>query len=472
MLDQLPQELLSLIALYLDRGDLYRLVITSRQLCTAFQHSLYKDVRLRIETNNRQVISAFLYAVTRTPQLASHVHSLNIRCWIVPTTYLNEYSKKLAFDAVLVGRLLDERKGYSEKERSKWLKDLEKDDIDAWVALLIPQLKELRKLTFSWPYGHWHLYGMLENMHLENEPMLPHLREVYISSSGVVNGVQSNYLNAFFKLPSVRKIGCFAVSESEPWIFDETESDPTEEDYLRGRCLQPRSCNITDIDLESSDAMWGMRDWIRACRQLRTFKITQGGVVLSAGDPAMSLLEFRRIYRSLLLHQSTMECIWIDVSSSRTPIGIMGSFLDFPMLRFLHAPLSMLIEFDERGVPGQKLQDVLPASLETLRVFEGHQKAPGGIELLAELVTSKRISELRAIYFDCPDKSRATASSFQAIQGGIARLSGVCYENGVSFFGDRSLTRTDKMGPPTAEEQEMFPGVTWPLNEAFDVVFF
>lgn len=472
MLDHLPQELLSLIALYLDRGDLYRLVITSRQLCTAFQHCLYKDVRLRIETNNRQVISAFLYAVTRSPQLASYVHSLNIRCWIVPTTYLNEYSKKFAFDTVLVQRLLEERKGYSEKERSKWLKDLEKDDIDAWIALLIPQLRELRKLTFSWPYGHWHLYGMLENMHLEDQPMLPHLREVYVSSSGVVNGVQSNYLNAFFKLPSVRKIGCFAVSESEPWVFDETEPGPTEEDYLHERCLQPRSCNITDIDLESSDAMWGMRDWIRACRQLRSFKITQGGVVLSTRDPTMSLLEFQRIYRSLLLHQSSMECVWVDVSLSRTPIGFMGSFIDFPMLRFLHAPLSMLIEFDEQGIPGQKLQDVLPHSLETLRVFEGHQRALAGIELLAELAASQKTPELRAIYFDCPDQGRAGTAVLQAIQAAITRLSGICHETGVSFFEDRSLTRTDQMGPPTAGEQEMSPGVTWPLNEAFDVVFF
>ncbi|KAJ5196724.1 hypothetical protein N7449_007203, partial [Penicillium cf. viridicatum] len=96
-----------------------------------------------------QTANIFLYAVTRTPRLASYVRSLNLKCRDTKNADSEIDPQRVGFDDNLVHKILSERMGYFEEERSKWLKDLERDNSDAWLALLIPQLNELRKLSLT-----------------------------------------------------------------------------------------------------------------------------------------------------------------------------------------------------------------------------------------------------------------------------------------------------------------------------------
>ena len=117
--------------------------------------------------------------MTRTPRLASYVRSLTLKCWDTESTNNDKYDRKVDFDGNLLRKLFDQRMGNSEEERLKWLKDLERDNSDAWLALLIPQLNELRKISLIWPSDSHFVLDMLQKAAIEEEPVFPHLEEAY-----------------------------------------------------------------------------------------------------------------------------------------------------------------------------------------------------------------------------------------------------------------------------------------------------
>lgn len=149
MFDDLPPEILHILSRHLNNNDTYHLVCSSRRLYTVLQQNLYAEVFLCSRNHSSQQVVTFLYAVTQDPRLASYVRRLWLEDWDYGDDII--HMNKAELDSEYLLKLVSERTGYSKEEKCKWLKDLEKgDDCDPWLALLIPQLKDLRKILINW----------------------------------------------------------------------------------------------------------------------------------------------------------------------------------------------------------------------------------------------------------------------------------------------------------------------------------
>ncbi|CAG7947273.1 unnamed protein product [Penicillium nalgiovense] len=401
MLNDLPPEILHLIARDLGSKALYRLVSTSRRLHTVLQQSLYTNVTLCGIWSEDHTINIFLYAVTRTPRLASYVRSLKVNCWEPEKDNNGRSAQRVEFDDKLVHQLVAERTGYSEEEKLKWLKDLERHNSDAWLPLLIPQLKELRKLDLTWPFGSHYVVDMLQKAAIGTEPIFPRLEEAYAAWHDSENAFPSHYMDAFFKFPSMRKLGCYMLAENEKDDDDELEFEFESDDSEspKGVILSPQCSNITDIDLQKSNAAEGMREWVQACKELKSFRLVHGGGVVSWTD-----FQPRKIYESLAIQKSTLESIWVEAYDGAymdTDDEWMGSFVDFTALRLICVSLPNLVGFDESKLPLRKLRDVLPSSLETLFLsLDEDESFEVAMDQLAELAASESFPKLAAIYLE------------------------------------------------------------------------
>ncbi|KAJ6186193.1 hypothetical protein N7519_007494 [Penicillium mononematosum] len=430
MLNDLPPEILHLIARDLGRKALYLLVSTSRRLHTVFQRSLYTDVTLCGRGSEDQTTNIFLYAVTRTPRLASYVRSLKVNCWETEKDNNGKPAQR------------------SEEEKSKWLEDLERHNSDAWLALLIPQLKELRKLHFTWPFGSYYVVDMLQKAAIETEPIFPHLEEAYAAWHGSENAFPSYYMNAFFNFPSMRKVGCYMLAEDENDDDDEFESESDDSKPPKRATLSPQCSNITDIDLQESNAAEGMRERVQACKALKSFRLVHGGGVVSGAD-----FQPRKIYESLALQKSTLESIWVEAYDDMdTDDEWMGSFADFTALRLICISLPNLVGFDERKLPLRKLRNVLPSSLETLFLSLGEDESfEIAMDQLADLATSESLPKLAVIYLEYYELRK---------RENVARLAWLeqrCQEASVLCFPHSSKG---------CIEQKQMMRVMWPDNEA------
>lgn len=423
MLDDLPLEILQLITQHLNSKDLSNLVCSSRRLCTVLQQSLYAEVIFCGHHGESREVKLFLYAVTRNPTLATYVRFLGLGEW--DTYGVSGGHDGVEFDSELVGKLVYERTEYSDEEKSQWLIDLERDICDAWVALLILQLKELRKINIIWPLGANYVLGMLRKVSLNKEPLFCHLEEIYAAWWDSEGGAPTYYMHSFFKFPSVRKVGGYMLTEpTKCEDEDEDEDEPQSElDFLPPRCS-----NITHIDLAQTNAGEGMLDWIQACKALKSFRIIHAGGYVSYVDFCP-----RKLYESLVLQKLTLESVWLetdDIAHVDTAYDWMGTFVDFIALKTICATFPNLVGLNEGNIPVRKLHDVLPRSLETLYLLqlEEDESFPQAMEQLVELAISKGFSRLAAIHFDFYkiDKSE-----------NIAKLEWVkqkCEEAGVLLF--------------------------------------
>ncbi|KAJ5414398.1 hypothetical protein N7509_001025 [Penicillium cosmopolitanum] len=315
----LPLELLHLIGRSLDQNDTRNLISTSHRMHSVFQQKLYTNVT--IGRRNANAAQSFLYTVARNPELAGYVQSLALACW---ETYdwdthrdwdiprdRQKTTERPNFDGDLIRKLVDGATEYPKEEKSKWLQDLEGYYDDAWLALLIPRLTGLRKISLEWPYGSYHVDKMLEKAAMNGGTCLPHLEKVNICWWDTENAVRSYQMHPFFKFPSVRKVSGWKVAENAKEEEEEEEEleyfdrDPTE--ILKGSSLLPQCSNVTDIDLSESNAGEGMQQWIQACKALKSFRIIHGGPVFSYDNA-----QPRKLYNSLSLHKSTLEAIWFE----------------------------------------------------------------------------------------------------------------------------------------------------------------
>ncbi|KAJ5196723.1 hypothetical protein N7449_007202 [Penicillium cf. viridicatum] len=131
-----------------------------------------------------------------------------------------------------------------------------------------------------------------------------------------------------------------------------------------------------------------MREWVQACKALKSFRVFHGAGVVSWDD-----FQPRKIYDSLSLQKSTLESIWVEaheVVHGDHDDEWLESFVGFTALELICASLPNLVGFDEHNLPVRELLNVLPSSLETLylHVNEGGSFS-GAIDQLAELATSE-----------------------------------------------------------------------------------
>lgn len=395
----LPLELLQLIGSYINQKDTRNLISTSHRMHSVFQQKLYTNVTLGIK--NANTVQSFLYTVARNPELARCVQSLALACWETYDDWETNRKpektiKRPNFDSNLIRKLVDETTDYPEEEKSKWLHDLEEFYDDAWLALLIPRLAGLRKIGFEWPFGSSHVSIMLNKAAVNGGACFPHLEEVNMCWYDTENAVASYQMHPFFKFPSVRKVSGWKVAENAKEEED-LEPDPTE--ILKDLSLPPRCSNVTDIDLSKTNAAEGMREWIRACKTLKSFRIIHGGACISYDH-----LQPRKLYNSLSLHKSTLEAIWVEhdeyASDGDSANEWMGSFVDFSALKFLRLSFYNLVGLKEQGSPTRKISDVIPSSLETLFLDIGWGDFCNVLDDLAEIATSRKFPKIATFHIE------------------------------------------------------------------------
>lgn len=442
LLDALPPEILLLIVRHVYEQDIRHLIFTSRQLYYVLQPSLFANVKLSDIRVLRGVptlsyrVSTFLYAVVRNPKLAKYVRTLEVSGWNIHGVDIQcqQDESQARFDRDLIRKLVEKMTGYSGEKRSDWLKDLEEFNTEAWMALLLPKLKELRKLSMDWPHSSRYILHMLRNAGNNIEPVFPHLEEVYTTWWKEDGGsIPAYFLNPFLKLPSMRILGCKRLRDQKREEFEPESED--DEPSLKTEILPSRCSNLTVIDLVDAACFNGMLEWVRACKILRSFRIVGDGFLSNSEYQSQKHHgEGRKLYKSLLLQKSTLEALWIDSSWSlgRGNDGWIGSFVDFLALKAIAINLPSLAGVDYVGWnirenpprKVRKLENVLPSSLETLYLILDERFCFGeALDDLAELVGSNNFPRLAAIHLNRVFKAENRAK--------VEWLKQICCEAGI-----------------------------------------
>lgn len=212
--------------------------------------------------------------------------------------------------------------------------------------------------------------------------------------------------------------------------YDSDGPDPDDNDPYgvhRG-IIPPRSSNITQLDLASANAGNGIREWIQACEALQSCRIIHNDVVSPYHD-----YQPRRIYGSLSLHKLTLESLWIEIiddTGNETDNDWMGSFVDFPAVKVLCAPLPNLVGLDENEGPMRKFREILPCSLETLYIMSRERE--GYREALMDFLTPETLKDypkLAAIHLESLE-FRVKPELMDKLEG----LKQRCQEVGILFY--------------------------------------
>ena len=393
MISRLPPELLILIAEHLKfQEDRYHLAVTCHKVYVSVLPVVYSKVSLGMRHKYSVVqASCFLYAVLRHPELANAVRSLSLGEWETRLGHEGppfEIRKDTwQYDAGLIRPLLMESP-MPEELKADWNRDLEKGITDAWLALILPQLTRLRKISIEWPASvnanidhlmeeTW-FFKIVERASVEETPILPHLEEAHAWCDDSVRGFSSDLMLPFFNFPSMRLISAHAVEESS-W----------------GNFPIPFTSGVTAMYLNCyKGTEQGLLSWIGACKALEIFGHHFSGYWGTG-------FEYDRgaIIESLLGQKASLESITLSEVCNFPLEGPansrLGSLHGFTVLKHLHVGLQHLVEVDENNQPICALKEMLPSSLESLYLYDcGDELFDWAIQQLESLVASKYMPNL------------------------------------------------------------------------------
>ncbi|KAJ5390338.1 uncharacterized protein N7496_001406 [Penicillium cataractarum] len=187
MLLQLPDEILCLISTQLEhQQDRLHLASSCRRLYIAL---------------HRTIFVKFLYTIVRNPKLASAVHVLFLGFWTTKATYENHgYPSAVNFDRDIRERLVQEAASDSSRQE-KWIKDLECGITDAWLALIIPRLNNLREISLPWSDCAEYIPGMFIDAAKSGTPVFPHLEEAWTMPCYMVFTSETELMLPFLTQP-------------------------------------------------------------------------------------------------------------------------------------------------------------------------------------------------------------------------------------------------------------------------------
>lgn len=409
----LPEETLYLIAENLDhQGDRYSLVLSCRRLYTVMLPSLYSQVILGDVINHTiGQVSRFFNAIARRPQLASAVRSLRLESW--DTEDDNEdVDCEFEYDPDLIYRLIAGTRWSTQP-----YDQLQLGNTDAWLALLIPQLKGLRRISICYPYGSEHVEGMFAKAAKEDTTTFSRLTEAFAEWSDTEDSIDASCMEPFFKFPAMRVIGGSYIVDS-----DREEGQPR---------ITPFS-GVTDIDLEMTNTECGFGVWIESCKALKTFRLNVGGAMVSDGPDLVSA----PLRESISLHKSSLEAFWLCGESYQAPEdddGWMGSFADFDMMKYIHISISMLAKLDDNFEPTQELVTLLPPSLETLYLCHCHNELlEWAIDQIERLLDSNCLPRLTSLGLEGYGPSEVHENSLETMRK-LDGLNKKCSDAGVFF---------------------------------------
>ncbi|KAF3386195.1 hypothetical protein F1880_000219 [Penicillium rolfsii] len=430
MLSELPEEILRLTSKELEhQHDRLNLAISCRRLYGALHPTIFYKVKLcdygwgtrDSPSRNLPQVSHLLSTIVRNPQYARMVQELELGSWETEEICdLHGYPGDFDFDRDVVEKLVQE--ATSDRTRQeKWRRHLELGVTDAWLALLIPRLTNLRKISIVWTGETDYVTNMFVEVAKSKTPVFPHLEEAWAAHWATEDGAETELMLPFFKFPSMRKIGGFMLYDRLDWDDEHGQKEPFKD-------VDIGCSSVTDIDLRMTNATNGLQTWIRACKALKTLRLGDGGMMVSY-EPSHR----GKLYEALKSHKTTLQAISISDDSSdgysdENENTFMGSFADFANMKLLNIPWDTILERDDDGNPTQSLMDVIPSSLEFLSLFDGCAAVFGWLmEQFELLLDSNFCPNLKTICIEVSSFRRPEVTAKEK------ELTLRCQDRGVAF---------------------------------------
>ncbi|KAJ6095247.1 hypothetical protein N7486_005993 [Penicillium sp. IBT 16267x] len=365
----LPNELLVLIGEQLDEhNDRWNLIFVCRRFYYVLLPLLYRSTKLR----RWQDVNSFFHAIAKNTKLACAVRELDLGGWTSNIASSRQEREALKAPGTLKEHL---RRYSSNKTRRQYFTTaLCNGSADAWIALILPLMSQLRQLSLPWGNKAPRMRRIIQNAiygkrQFQDKSHFQHLQRISFHFCSKMNeacvkfGYKSAFselLMPFFQLPSLRGFSVNnLIDPSSPVDTENTDSIPI------GFSV------VTDIDLRESCGNHGMHKLISSCAALKTFKYQHL-------DFPLESIGYRsdRLYQSLDRHKGTLEILWLDNHGKHfqfTSAGLndtrnqwFGSLADFTALRELRIRLHNLLDIQYQSEPTKPLFDCLPPSLESM----------------------------------------------------------------------------------------------------------
>lgn len=385
----LPNDVLLMVGEHLDQHqDRWNLIFVSQHFHDLFLPLVYRKAPL----HNWRGAQSFLHAITKRPALANAVRELDLSGWqTAPITddERNDVQNSASLKELVLGS------SHTDEEVTQWEESLGKGLGDAWMALLLPLLTQLRKLHLAYatrtpfldmvmqravrcekPFHTQPAFRYLQGVSLHRREEIDPCERHEVATLGD-QPPSAALLMPFFQLPSMRAIFADSVIDPSSIITDDHTSNKDEEENGEEADASEKSpsglSSITEIDLRASSGNHGMEALIASCADLKSFKYQHSDSHVHSQGYQPSAF-----YRSLTRSKDTLHTLWLDHYGDHYPFtaaGLnqthdewFGSLADFTALREVRIRLPNLLDIRYQSEPATPLVNCLPQSLETLYI--------------------------------------------------------------------------------------------------------
>ncbi|KAL3443899.1 hypothetical protein BJX65DRAFT_191489 [Aspergillus insuetus] len=432
MLAIIPIEIQLIIIQPLDTHDRLSLLRTSRHFYDCVHPLIYESL-------GPHRPQRLVDALVRKPALCTYPRSLRLTAWDTPYPWVRDDGRNLDLDLILrrydISPVLAKAReaSLSEKEAMTWERDLKKENPDAWIALLLTLLPNLRRLEIQFPDRSTYVPQVILRAAAGqfSMPVLQHLEEVYVSASFEPYGLVTSLVLPFFGLPALRSVFTDALFDGERGVA--IGSSP----------IKHLSIGACRGGLES------LSELVRNCPDLESYR--HGYFPFNVWTPpSINPL----IYPAVLQAKATLKRLWLDIElvpEMEEPIW--PSFIEFKALQFLHAPHGLLGQFYRSGIHAQApvpdLASTLPVSLKELHITKIH--GAGAINVVAQAlmnyIQSDQVHLMDLVVFTTAVPIELAMPPSVSDTELMVRLADLCRRLQISFFKcDPRDLRTSKEG--------------------------
>ncbi|PWY88962.1 hypothetical protein BO70DRAFT_417850 [Aspergillus heteromorphus CBS 117.55] len=405
-LTDLPPEISILIARLLASHDLFQLVLVSKTCWSRFTPQLYHHVILPLNMweaagfermkNMKLPVRRFTQTLIENPVLAEMIHILELypsRCegnkWrgrLPPLKKLQPESYRASMLPYSDANAKSRRKA----RFNAWKRDLSSHSDryeDAWVALLLVQLRNLQQLAMEIPEER-SFYDASRRLttnvdrviHWAQNPrlgILTRLTDVRLRFGPIYQGMGGfeailiHRLLPYLKIPSLRRF----------FVCDPIESTTPTTAMAMQLTEKAASLPLTHLRLQPvGEPLTSLPYLLSMFSGLESFTLIQddhGSQYCRSGNGHHDLLDTSSFYAPLLRFQHSLRNLHItfarDIRIWQAPTlprpSFLGSLRDFSVLETIRMRWADLVPFDEHGSQGAPLvplRSLLPPALRSL----------------------------------------------------------------------------------------------------------
>jgi hypothetical protein len=365
----LPDDLLYLLGKTVTKGDLCRLVRLNRHFYDLLIPDLYRSIEV-----DQYAVLPVAKTLVGNEQLSLHVRTLSLAVlpgwWDAdrPQSIRPRLSIRPAIDkagnAVLIPRAVEVMRKVtrSAHEESRWKEDLMGDHQDAWAAILLLLLGDLRKLQLKISDPYRYIGIVISRATALHFPRLEVVRTLERQMGAFT---KAHWVAPFFAFPAMREFASSGLADirgKRPLRFGTVSS------------------SITHLTLERSMLTANaLRVLLSSCPNLQCLKYDHRAM---ANEP----FHMGILHDCLAPRKDTLRSLWLnyryfgdaplDRQEPCLQLGQwMGSFSSYGRLRELRIPLELLLDIGSVGHhPRKALFDkVLPSALEWLYIHDCYE---------------------------------------------------------------------------------------------------